>query len=206
MPHWLVLLVLALLLAVVALSGYLLVRWTTTGSLVGDSAHSEIDRLKAEVLADPNDVDARVSLGYAYQEEGRLEEAVTAYDDAIAMDGGNLGALYNRGACLVELDRVKEAEASFVAVIELAPGHALAAKALGDYYVSTKQYEKIPAAVEQAAVANPEMADLRVLLGIAYEKAGRAEEAAVEYRRALELAPEIVEAKQGLERVEGGSK
>ena len=84
---------------------------------------------------------------------------------------------------------------------EIEPAHTLAAKQLGEYYASLGHYRSILVAVEPAADERPEMADLQYLVGLAYENLddpGRAEE---RYRAALEYAPDLDEARDGLERL-----
>ncbi|HET6351608.1 MAG TPA: tetratricopeptide repeat protein [Coriobacteriia bacterium] len=201
-PWWLLILVVVLLLGVVGLGAFM-VYARVAGTASERATVTEIERWEAEVKADPSNTKSIVALAYAYQKQREYEMAVETYTSAINLEPDNIGALYNRGVCLMELGREAEAERSFLKVLAVAPKHSLAAAALGQYYIDTKQYDKIASAVEQASAANPSLADLHTMLGVGYEHDGRTQDAIREYEAALKLSPELKMAKDGLARVKG---
>jgi tetratricopeptide (TPR) repeat protein len=170
---------------------------------VGDehTGTNDVATWQQRVAREPGSTEALLGLGYAYQEEERFDEAIETYDEVVAADPANLGALYNRGLCLLEVDEPTAAEESFTAVLAVSPEHALAAKALGEQYRVTERYLLIAAAVEAAADAHPEMADLQALMGLAHEHAGNKDAAIAEYREALGRDPDSVLAREGLARL-----
>lgn len=199
-PGWLALLVLILLLAVSALGGYL-IRGAIIGSEVVTPAEHAIVDMEAEVAADPDDPENQLALGYAYQQQGRYEDALERYDEVLATDPGNSGAMYNKGVSLMALGKTKEAEAALWDLLEVAPDHVLAAKALGEYYIEKKHYKSALVALEPVIAVQPEYSDLQYLAGYSCEMLQLRPQAIEYYRGALRYNPDHVEAKDGLTRL-----
>ncbi len=200
-PSWLVFLVLLLLIAVVGLGGYVLGDVLTGEETSRNSTEAEVRRYEAEVQARPDDPAAHVRLGFAYQQAGRFDDALDEYERALELDPRDTAALYNTGVVLLEQGEADRAEEVLRDVLEIDPEHVLAAKQLGEYYARRGRYRSLLAAVGPAVEAQPQMADLQFLTGLAYEHLGAPEEAEERYRLALEYAPDLVEAREGLERL-----
>lgn len=199
-PVWLAVLVLLLLLAATAVGGFLL-----RGLFIDDEppalAELAVEDYAAQVEQDPDDPEALLGLAYAKQQEGDLKGALAHYETVLTLDPGNLGALYNRGTALMALGREAEAEEALWDVLEVAPDHVLAAKALGDYYIGKGHYKSALMALEPVAKARPEFADLQYLSGYACEQLGIKDTAISYYRGALQYVPDHVEAREGLSRL-----
>jgi len=191
---------LLLLLAVAALGGYL-IRGAMTAPEQTTPATVAVEEWEEKVAEDPNDPENLLALGYAYQQEGRLEDALRLYDEVLGADKSNTGALYNKGMVLMELGRPKEAEAVLWDVLEASPEHALAAKALGEYYIGKNQYKSALATLAPVVEARPEYADLQYLAGFSCEQLGRPEPAVAYYRGALTYNPDLAGAREGLSRL-----
>jgi len=199
-PGWLALLVLVLLLAVAGLGGYL-IRGAMTDETIETPAELTVQEKEQQAESNPDDPEALLALGYAYQQEGRHEEALDLYEQALELDPANTGALYNKGVVLALLGRDKDAEVAYWDVLEVAPDHALAAKALGQYYVDKKQYKSALIALEPVIAAQPQYADLQYLAGYSCEQLGIDDTAIDYYRGALTYNPDYQEAKDGLDRL-----
>lgn len=199
-PGWLALLVLVLLLAIAGLGGYL-IRGAMTDETVTTPTELTVQEKEQQVKSNPEDPEALLALGYAYQQEARYDEALELYAKTLELDPGNTGALYNKGVVLTLLGRPKDAEAAYWDVLEVAPDHALAAKALGQYYVDKKQYKSALVALEPVIAAQPQYADLQYLAGYSCEQLGITETAITYYRGALTYNPDYQEAKDGLKRL-----
>ena len=199
-PGWLALTVLLLLLAVATLGGYV-IRGLLTGSDANSASEAAVVEWQRAVKADPTDVESMLNLGYAYQQEGRYEEALETYATVIDLDPGNSGALYNTGMVYLALDRGADAEVAFWDVLEQVPDHALAAEALGQYYIDREQYRSALVTLEPVIAVRPQFADLQYLAGYACEQLGIEEQAAEYYRGALTYVPDYVEARDGLTRL-----
>lgn len=199
-PGWLALLVLVLLLAIAGLGGYL-IRGAMTDESVNTPTELTVQEKEEQAESNPEDPEALLALGYAYQQEARYDEALELYAKTLELDPGNTGALYNKGVVLMLLGKPKEAEAAYWDVLEVAPDHALAAKALGQYYVDKKQYKSALVALEPVIAAQPQYADLQYLAAYSCEKLGINDTAITYYRGALTYNPDYQEAKDGLERL-----
>lgn len=199
-PGWLALLVLLLLLAVTAAGGFVL-RGVLTGGKQATPATVAEDAWKAAVEKDPEDVDARLNLAYAYQQQQEWGAALEQYAEVLKRDPQNLAALYNRGVVLLQQGKTKEAEAALWDVLKVAPDHVLAAKTLGEIYLSQKHYKSALFTVEPVLKAQPQYADLQYIAGYASEQLGRRDAAVAYYRAALQYAPDMTEAKEGLKRL-----
>jgi len=199
-PAWLVALVFVVLAAVLGVAGFVVTR-AAQRSAVADPSALAIERWTQEVEGAPGDVDALVGLGYAYQEADRLEEALETYDEVLALDPGELTALYNRAVVLLALGRAQEGEAGLLSVLEIAPDHVLAAKRLATAYVGDERYREALGVLEPVVVAQPQYADLQYLAGVACERLGRTQDAVEYYRAAIRYSPDLTEAADALERL-----
>lgn len=200
-PLWLAALVIVLLLAVMGVGGYIL-----GATLSGDEPPATVEDIEIQkwlevVQSEPNDMNAALQLGYAYQQAERYDEALAEYDRVLEVHEDDTAALYNKGIILLVLSREDEAEVVLWDVLEIEPEHVLAAKALGEYYAEQGHYRSLVEAVRPVAEVNESAADLQYLLGFAYENLGRTDWAEARYRLALKYYPDMVEAKDGLERL-----
>lgn len=200
-PMWLAVLVLVLLLAVTGVGGFVI-----RGVVAGDRPavtreQLEVNSWLKQVSGNQSDPELRLGLGYAYQQAGQYDKALSEYAFVLKTDPRNTAALYNRGVVYLHLGLGDKAEASWWAALAVDKTQALAAKSLGDYYAGQKHYRSLVVAVKPAAQAHPEMADLQYLMGLAYEKQGDTALAIARYRLALKYTPDMVDARAGLKRL-----
>lgn len=200
-PGWLALLVLVLLLAVTALGGYVLRGLLTDEKAITRTEYA-VTEWEAKTREEPADLESRLNLGYAYQQDGQFDKAIEAYDEVLAVEPENLAAMYNKGAVLLEQGKTKAAEETLWKVLEIAPDHALAAKALGDLYIQQKHYKSALVAVDPVLETRPELADLQYLSGFANEQLGNIDKAIERYKAAA--AFDIAEARDALKRLGSG--
>lgn len=199
-PGWLAVLVVVLLLAVMGVGGYL-VRGLITTPRYETPEEAEIAKWQEAVESDPSSEQARLSLGFAYQQAERYDDAIAEYDRVLSSEPSDTAALYNKGMSLFVLDRDSEAEEVLWKVMEVDDTHVLAAKALGEYYADKSQYRSLVRAVRPAVQVTESAADLQYLMGLAYEKLGRADWSEARYRLALRYYPDMPEAREGLARL-----
>lgn len=199
-PAWLAGLVLVLLLAVFGAAGYAL-RAKVTETMPSSTATAALDSAQAEVRAHPGEVKAHLDLGFAYQEAQKYAEAISEYDVVLQKEPDNPAALYCKGMIYFQLKDSAKAEELLWKVLKAHPTHALAAKALGEYYAGKGEYRSLIVAVKPAADARPDMADLQYLMGLAYEHLGHKDWAETRYRSALKYVPDLREARDGLQRL-----
>jgi tetratricopeptide (TPR) repeat protein len=203
-PGWMALLVALLLIGVLAV-GALVVRRVVEERAATDPAVVAIARYQDQVASNPADMGARLNLAYAYQQAERYDEAVKQYDRVLQTQPGDLAALYNEGVIAAARGDKAAAARWWKKVLGVDPTHVLAAKALGEQLASGGDYRGVLVVVGPAVEANPQMADLDYLMGLAYEKLGDRAKARERYRIALAYSPDLQEARTALDRLGGGT-
>lgn len=200
-PAWLAALVLVLLLAVMGLGGFVLRGIVAGEGRQPDLADEAIEKWRAQVQERPEDLDARVQLGYAYQLAGRYDRALEQYEYVIERSPSDTGALYNRGIVYQRMGVDDRAEEALWRVLEVQEDHVLAARALGEIYAERGQYRSLLRAVRPVVEEHPEIADLQYLTGLAYENTDQIDWAIARYRLALKYSPGYEKAVEALDRL-----
>ncbi len=203
-PTWLAILVLALLLAVVLLSGFMFRGLLARDQRAYSRQEIEIKTWTARLEKNPNDPKTHLGLGYAYQSDGRYDKALDQYAIVLKTNPRDTAALYNRGSVYFKLGVDDRGEKAMQEVLSVEPTHRLAAKALGEYYARKGEFTSLVAAVKPAADAHPEIAELQYLLGMAFEKLQDDAAAANYYQLAIKYSPDMTAAREGLRRVKAG--
>lgn len=167
------------------------------------------------VLADPYNAPARTNLGFAYARRGELMAALSEFEQVVSLSPedplsyNNLAYLYIDSE--IDLDR---GLAMSQHAVKLAPGNPAFRDTLGWGYFRQGKLEEARDELEEALrqleagarVPPREQALFHYHLGEVYASLGRAEAAREQYRRALELDPELAEAREGLKRLEGQAR
>jgi len=102
--------------------------WFERGLAVEEhDRRAAIEAYRRAIAADPAHVDARLNLGAALHDDGRLDEAERAYRQAIEACGDEALVLYNLGVLLEDLGRKTEAFEAYRFAVRadpaLADGH-----------------------------------------------------------------------------------
>ncbi|MFQ5351434.1 MAG: tetratricopeptide repeat protein, partial [Thermoanaerobaculia bacterium] len=157
-----------------------------------------IEYLQAALTADPGLHYARFRLAEVYQRQGRLDEALRYYEEVLASENQNLPALLNRVRMLQELGRLPEARQRAEELVEQAPRDAsarialaLILKQVGEAAMAERQLET--AIGLEAAAADTALAHYN--LGVLLDQRHSGREAARHYAMALDLDPELLEAR-----------
>jgi tetratricopeptide (TPR) repeat protein len=132
--------------------------------------------------------------GETHHTMGRYEEAVAAYDRAVAIDPGYAGAWRNRGLTLSLLKKVNESEESFSRALCLAPGdasiyyyQALARNESGDRAGALESLDRAVSIPPRSRDEGITLHGCLMFQGSLLSLEGRSEEANVSYRRAHEV-------------------
>lgn len=130
--------------------------------------------------------------GVAELMRGRLEEAMAAFDKAIALDGDLLEARFNRGIALLRLKRYGDAASEFQAVYDR-PDHDLRARAAFHQALADDaagQVDDAQAWLKRALALDPGLDDATLYLGVTYERKHAFGEAGKLYRAYLDKHPD----------------
>ena len=133
-------------------------------------------------------------LGVALQAQGKLQEAVQSFGQAIQLKSDFAEAYCNHGSALKDLGQVNEAMHSFDKAIQLKPdfveaynNRAAALKDLGQLQDAVQSYDK-------AIQLRPNYAEAYSNRGGALRDFGQLNEAVLSYDKAIEQNPDYVEA------------
>ncbi len=138
------------------------------------------------------------SLGVAYWETGRVEDAIREYREAIRLAPGEAEAHYNLGVAHAGKGQVDEAMREYREAIRLAPGLAGAHMNLGLALGGKGQLDDAIRAYSEAIRLAPGLAEAHMNLGLAYRARGRTDDAIHEYREAIRLSPGLAGAHMNL--------
>jgi len=168
----------AAIVACVALTSHQISFWKDSGTVFGHA-----------VAVTDNSYVARKALADFYWAQGRPEEAVTLYREALKMYPNFEGAHLNLGAVFSQTGHPNEAINEFKQAIQLKPDDASAYNNLGAILGEERLDESI-GLFQKAIELNPGYVDAHKNLGQAMDRKGRLEEAVAQYQEAIRLRPD----------------
>ncbi len=128
-------------------------------------------------------------MGVTLLNEGKLDEAITAFNKALAIDPDLASAHYNLGIAYEKKNQPEEARKHFQETIRIRPDFGEAYQALGDSLMSSKKFEEASAVLSKASELMPESYAAFYNLGVSYSNSGKYGEAENAYRKATEISP-----------------
>ena len=140
---------------------------------------------------EPGNLKAEDNLGLSYAGLDRREEAIAAYQKAIAWQAEALikdsGPFINLGSLLLEQNRVEEAIPFLMQGVSISPEESRAHAALGKAYSKQNELKKAQSELEKSVELAPDNASLHYVLAQVYRKQGLTDKAKVEFARSAEL-------------------
>jgi tetratricopeptide (TPR) repeat protein len=132
--------------------------------------------------------------GSAYHMQGDYPRAITDYDAAIRLDPGNANLRYDHGLAHHEQSNYPLAIASYSEAVRLNPNDAEAFHRRGRAHYQQSEHQLAISDLTEALRLNPQLAEAYDQRGEVYTYGLRDyERAAVDYDRAVELAPDVQE-------------
>lgn len=129
-------------------------------------------------------------LAAALHLQGKLNDAVAAYNQALARDPAHRFARNNLAVALQALGRLDESAAVLEATVAASPEHAEALNNLGNVRQRQGRFEEAVRCYERALQARSDYLEALNNLGNVNRVLGRFDEALTSYERALRLNPE----------------
>ncbi len=136
--------------------------------------------------------------GVLLNEDGRQQEAITAFDRALAIEPKNAMVLWNKCYAHWLMDDYEMAEAAGKKAVNVAPDSAEAWLNYGAALARLEKHEQAIEAWEKALALRPDFAFAWNNLGNALRDLGRLEEAEEKCLKALDLEPNYPEALSNL--------
>ena len=140
-----------------------------------------------------NDFTAFYDLGSTYLDAGRLDEALKAFQKAIALNPGTAPAFYKIGSIYHRMGTTRQTIAAFERAIANDPHFFLSYDGLG-YFYATKlfEYDRAIETYQRGLAANPGNPYLSAYLGSTYMRMGQMEKALVILEQAIKDHPDHV--------------
>ena len=138
------------------------------------------------------------NLGMAYGKKGMIDEEISEYKKAIAINPNHKNAHYNLGSAYYKKGMLNEAISEFKKALTINPYLVQAHNNLGMAYGKKGMIDEEISEYKKAIAINPNFVEAHYNLGNAYHKKGRLDEAISEYNKALTINPNLVEAHNNL--------
>ncbi len=136
-------------------------------------------------------------LGNALFDEGRTEEAITEWREALEINT-NAVTLNNLGRALLKEGRADEAIAQFREALQLIPAYVAPRNNLGVALFNEGHTQEAIDELREALQIDPADLEAEINLGDAMLNQGRLEDAVTHYRAALQINPDLATTHNGL--------
>jgi protein O-GlcNAc transferase len=162
------------------------------------SGQPVVDSTKKKSDTSEQDATRLIDEGHALEAEGRLDEALQRYLEAIRVAPNPARAHLNHGNVLLLKGDLPGALDAFGTAIKHNPDYAGAYYNIGNALLGNGQIDEAVANYRRALEIQPDYAEVYCSLGAALQGQGRLEDAVASHRRALEFKPDLVEAHSNL--------
>lgn len=167
---------------------------------IGDTV-TAISSYQTAVEQDPEYFDAYLELGFIYSAKGD-PLALDYYNNALSVKPNERRVLYSKGMYEQEHEMYNEAMATYTKAIKLHPNFKEAHYNLGFVHLFYLQlYRESQKYFTDAIAVDPRYKEAHYNRGYAFEMLGDINNAAKDYRKALEIDPSYDYAAQGLSRL-----
>jgi tetratricopeptide (TPR) repeat protein len=167
-------------------------------------AYTDLETLwRTTIARNPNCWMAYNNLGKELFQKGRVDEAMSQFQEAIRQRPKDAEAYCGLGAALGWEGRIDEAIAQIQKAVQLEPNDADAHNNLGNAMLRKGRISEAISQYQEAIRLKPDYAEAHCNLGTAFGGAGQVDGAINQYREALHLNPDYAEAHCGLGTVLG---
>ena len=148
---------------------------------------------------------AHNNLGDAFYKQGRMDEAITQFQQTLAIDSNNPEAHYDLGNAFFQQGRMDEAIAQFQTTlainssdVDVRYNYADVHNNLGNVFLRQGRTSEAVAQFQTALAINPQDANTHYNLGNAFRRQGGLNEAIMQFQKALAIKPKFAEAHYNL--------
>ena len=162
--------------------------------LLGEAALEAQDPQQAEaefqkaLKANPRSAEVAIELAELKRSQSKFDDAITYYSQAVQIGQLNYDAAYGLGACYTYKQDYAQAAEWLRKAVVLAPDSAAGHFALGNALFQSGQFVTAIPELQTSLRFEPRMKQAYFLLGRAYTKLGRKDEAAAAFKKLDELS------------------
>jgi len=164
------------------------------------SSQKRAAQLEEQAVVKPNDTANQLELGWTYYEQGKYDQALEQFNQALK-DTQSADAKYGVANAYMGLTRYAEAEKLLVELTEVAPDNDAVLHDLGVAEREQGRYEEAEGHLKRALELNTVSADLQYDIALLYEKMDKPQQAIVHYEKCVDLVPDYADARAGLKRL-----
>ena len=140
-----------------------------------------------------------IDRGHALEAQGKLDEAMQCYLDAIRLAPNPARGHLNRGNVLLLQGDLDGALDAFRTALVHQPDYAGAYYNTGNALLGNRQLDEAVASYRSALRINPDYAEVHCSLGVALKELGQLDSAVDSLQKALEINPDFAEAHSNLD-------
>ena len=141
------------------------------------------------VAKNPDNYRAHINLGYAFRKEGRLEDAVTHYLEALRIAPNFATAHSNLGVALAQQGNLKDAFSHFAEALRIRPDDSEILTNYGQAYMQQGNINEAVSYFSKALKACPDNSKAHNNFGIALAQQGNLKDAMVHFSEAVRIEP-----------------
>ena len=160
-----------------------------TITLLGGDPEPATSHFRRALALDPEHRQSLLGLANAYQELGRVDEAIVGYRRLLEVAGQDSKATMALARIHVERGELSLAEEVLAAAAEGRDPPPIVTNKLGEVNALLGRRGEAEARFRQALAANPELGEAHYNLAVLLDEAGKPFEAVATYQRAAELRP-----------------
>jgi len=146
------------------------------------------------------------SEGQKLQEEGKYNEAIKKFQEALKIKPNYSSAYIGMGICFKESNVYNKAIENFRKAIELHPNHSKAWKCMGNVYEKMENYRKAIESYEKAVQINSGYREVWKDMGVLYQKLGGYQNAIYCYKQLKKLNPQDKDVRRTLKKLKNLKK
>jgi tetratricopeptide (TPR) repeat protein len=150
-----------------------------------------LDAFQRSLQFDPFSVKAQNNLGLAFEGLNRIDDAVSAYRKAVAMQSASPHPseqpLLNLATVLIDRNQLDEALSLLQQAKQIAPDDWKILSQLGRLYIERDDLNAARKVLERAVAIEPQRGSLHFQLGQVYKKSGESEKAQAEFAMTQKL-------------------
>jgi protein O-mannosyl-transferase len=141
---------------------------------------------------------AHYDFGATLIKEGRTDEAITQFQDALHINPNSADPQTSLAIALLQKGKVDDAIYHFMYALHLNPDYAEAHNGLGSALLRKERVEEAATHFQKALQINPDFAQAHVNLGNILLKKGSVDDAITHYQHALQIDPDEAEVHSSL--------